>query len=127
MATVGRRAAIADIALIKGKTLKLTGTLAWLAWLFVHIVMLLGNRNRLATLVNLSTKYLAPVPPDQPDRRRCAGVRAPDPARNADRRHRPRRSLDRLTAASAYPGASLCHRCRGDVGRVPTAPPRVSE
>ena len=51
---------IADIALIKGKTLKLTGTLAWLAWLFVHIVMLLGNRNRLATLVNLSTKYLAP-------------------------------------------------------------------
>lgn len=60
MATVGRRAAIADIALIKGKSVKLTGTLAWLAWLFVHIVMLLGNRNRLATLVNLSTKYLAP-------------------------------------------------------------------
>ena len=60
MATVGRRAAIADIALVKGKTIKLTGTLAWLAWLFVHIVMLLGNRNRLATLVNLSTKYLAP-------------------------------------------------------------------
>ena len=47
MATVGRRAAIADIALIKGKSLKLTGTLAWIAWL-------------LATLVNLSTKYLAP-------------------------------------------------------------------
>jgi NADH dehydrogenase len=60
MATVGRRAAIADIALIKGKSLKLTGSLAWLAWLFVHIVMLLGNRNRLATLVNLTTKYLAP-------------------------------------------------------------------
>ena len=60
MATVGRRAAIADVALIKGKSLRLTGTLAWLAWLFVHIFMLLGNRNRLATLVNLSTKYLAP-------------------------------------------------------------------
>ncbi len=60
MATIGRRAAIADIALIKGKSVRLTGTLAWLAWLFVHIVMLLGNRNRLATLVNLSTKYLAP-------------------------------------------------------------------
>ena len=60
MATVGRRAAIADIALIKGKSLKLTGSLAWLAWLFVHIVMLLGNRNRLATLVNLTTKYPAP-------------------------------------------------------------------
>lgn len=60
MATIGRRAAIADIALIKGKSLRLTGSLAWLAWLFVHIVMLLGNRNRLATLVNLATKYLAP-------------------------------------------------------------------
>ncbi len=60
MATIGRRAAIADIALAKGISIRLTGTLAWLAWLFVHIVMLLGNRNRLATLVNLSTKYLAP-------------------------------------------------------------------
>ena len=60
IATVGRRAAIADIALIKGRTVKLTGTLAWLVWLFVHIVMLLGNRNRLATLVNLTTKYFAP-------------------------------------------------------------------
>ena len=60
MATVGRRAAVADIALVRGKTLKLTGTLAWLAWMFVHIVMLLGNRNRLATFVNLATKYFAP-------------------------------------------------------------------
>jgi NADH:ubiquinone reductase (H+-translocating) len=60
MATVGRRAAVADIALVRGKTLKLTGTLAWLAWMFVHIVMLLGNRNRLATFVNMATKYFAP-------------------------------------------------------------------
>ncbi|HEY5880799.1 MAG TPA: NAD(P)/FAD-dependent oxidoreductase [Nakamurella sp.] len=60
MATVGRRAAIADIQLIKGRSIRLTGTLAWFAWLFVHIVMLLGNRNRLATFVNLVTKYLAP-------------------------------------------------------------------
>jgi NADH dehydrogenase len=51
---------VADIQLIKGRTLKLTGTPAWLAWMFVHIVMLLGNRNRLATLVNLATKYFAP-------------------------------------------------------------------
>lgn len=60
MATVGRRAAVADIQLAKGRTLKLTGTPAWLAWMFIHIVMLLGNRNRLATLVNLATKYFAP-------------------------------------------------------------------
>jgi NADH dehydrogenase len=33
---------------------------AWFAWLFVHIVLLLGKRNRLATFVNLTTKNLAP-------------------------------------------------------------------
>ena len=82
MATVGRRAAIADIALIKGKTLKLTGTLAWFAWLFVHIVMLLGNRNRLATLVNLSTKYLAPSRRTNPIVGDVPGVRASDPGAN---------------------------------------------
>src|SRR6478736_8734337 len=60
MATVGRRAAIADIELIKGRSIRLTGTPAWFTWLFVHIVMLLGNRNRLATFVNLVTRYLAP-------------------------------------------------------------------
>ena len=60
MATIGRRAAIADIALPFGKSLKLTGTLAWLIWLYVHIATLLGNRNRMATFVNLVTKYLAP-------------------------------------------------------------------
>jgi NADH dehydrogenase len=60
MATIGRRAAVCDIALPKGRSIKLTGTLAWLVWLFIHIIMLLGNRNRLATFVNLLTKYLAP-------------------------------------------------------------------
>ena len=60
MATVGRRAAVADIALPGKRSVRLTGTIAWLVWLFIHIIMLLGNRNRLATLINLTTKYLAP-------------------------------------------------------------------
>ena len=60
MATIGRRAAVTEIALTKSRSLQLTGTIAWLIWLFIHIVMLLGNRNRLATFVNLFTKYLAP-------------------------------------------------------------------
>ena len=60
MATIGRRAAIADIALPFGKSIKLTGTLAWLVWLYVHIATLLGNRNRLATFVNSVTKYMSP-------------------------------------------------------------------
>ncbi len=59
MATVGRRAAVADVQVF-GRSIRLTGTTAWFAWLFVHIVMLLGNRNRLATFANLTTKYLAP-------------------------------------------------------------------
>lgn len=60
LATIGRRAAIGDIALPFGKSIKVTGSIAWLIWMFVHIVNLLANRNRLATFINLATKYLAP-------------------------------------------------------------------
>lgn len=60
LATIGRRAAIGDIALPFGKSVKITGSIAWLIWMFVHIVNLLANRNRLATFINLATKYLAP-------------------------------------------------------------------
>ncbi len=55
MATIGRRAAVADIA--HGP--RLTGTIAWLAWLGLHVVLLLGGRNRFATLVNLAARYAA--------------------------------------------------------------------
>jgi NADH dehydrogenase len=54
MATIGRRSAVAEI---KGG-INLRGTLAWLAWLALHIYTLLGNRNRIVTLVNLSWRYL---------------------------------------------------------------------
>jgi NADH dehydrogenase len=55
MATIGRNAAV--VALPLG--VRLTGALAWLAWLGLHIVMLLGHRNRLSTMLNLSWRYLA--------------------------------------------------------------------
>jgi NADH dehydrogenase len=42
MATIGRNRAIVEVG-----RLKLTGFLAWLAWLFVHIYTLIGFRNRL--------------------------------------------------------------------------------
>ena len=45
LATIGRSAAVADF----GK-LKLSGTLAWLAWLFLHLMFLVGFRNRLSVL-----------------------------------------------------------------------------
>jgi NADH dehydrogenase len=55
MATIGRRAAVADIA--HGP--RLTGTLAWLAWLGLHLVTLLGGRNRASALVNMAARYAA--------------------------------------------------------------------
>lgn len=55
MATIGRRAAVVQLP----KGIRLTGTPAWLAWLVLHIVRLLGGRNRLSALVNLGWRYLA--------------------------------------------------------------------
>jgi NADH:ubiquinone reductase (H+-translocating) len=54
MATIGRRSAVVEL---RGGV-QLRGTLAWLAWLGLHLIYLLGNRNRLVTLVNLSWRYL---------------------------------------------------------------------
>jgi NADH dehydrogenase len=55
MATIGRRSAVVQLA----HGTRITGTLAWLAWLGLHLVYLLGNRNRVATLINLSWRYIA--------------------------------------------------------------------
>jgi NADH dehydrogenase len=54
MATIGRSAAVAWI----GK-LKFSGLLAWLAWLFVHLVFLIGFRNRVAVLLQWAYSYFA--------------------------------------------------------------------
>jgi NADH dehydrogenase len=55
MATIGRRSAV--VQLPRGP--RITGTPAWFAWLALHLVYLLGNRNRVATLINLSWRYIA--------------------------------------------------------------------
>jgi NADH:ubiquinone reductase (H+-translocating) len=55
MATIGRRSAVVQLA---GR-LRIRGTLAWLAWLALHLVTLLGNRNRISALLNLSWRYLS--------------------------------------------------------------------
>jgi NADH dehydrogenase len=55
MATIGRRAAIAQFP--KGEILR--GTLGWLAWLGLHLVYLIGFRNRIVVLVNWSWRYLS--------------------------------------------------------------------
>jgi NADH:ubiquinone reductase (H+-translocating) len=55
MATIGRGSAVAEIA--HGP--RLTGTLAWLAWMAVHIFALLGNRNRVMVALSLLFRYVA--------------------------------------------------------------------
>jgi len=55
MATIGRRSAVVEL---EGGA-RITGTLAWLAWLGLHLVYLLGGRNRVATLINLTWRYIA--------------------------------------------------------------------
>jgi NADH:ubiquinone reductase (H+-translocating) len=54
MATIGRRSAVVQLA----GGLRMRGTLAWLAWLALHLFYLLGGRNRVTTLINLSYRYI---------------------------------------------------------------------
>ena len=52
MATIGRNRAVADL-----HWFHFSGLLAWLAWLFVHIIFLVGFRNRLAVLMQWAWAY----------------------------------------------------------------------
>jgi NADH dehydrogenase len=54
MATIGRRAAVAELP---GR-IHLKGGLAWLAWLGLHLVFLVGKRNRASVLLNWAWNYL---------------------------------------------------------------------
>lgn len=54
MATIGRQAAVTELPI----GLRLRGTLGWLAWLGLHLVTLVGFRNRLIVLVNWAWNYL---------------------------------------------------------------------
>ena len=52
MTTIGRNKAVADL-----RFLHLSGRLAWLAWLFVHILFLVGFRNRLLVFIQWAWAY----------------------------------------------------------------------
>ncbi|MBJ6110648.1 NAD(P)/FAD-dependent oxidoreductase [Hymenobacter sp. BT523] len=58
MATIGRNHAVADVKLF-GKEYHLQGILAWLAWSAVHVVSLVGFRNRLMVLLQWTWSYLS--------------------------------------------------------------------
>ena len=54
MATIGRSAAVAKIG-----SLEFNGFAAWTAWLFVHLIFLIGFRNKLAVLLQWAYSYVA--------------------------------------------------------------------
>lgn len=54
MTTIGRHAAILE----RPSGFSLTGWSAWLGWLFIHIIALIGFRNRLSVLLNWAYNYV---------------------------------------------------------------------
>lgn len=53
LATIGRAAAVADFGKIH-----ISGFVAWLAWLFIHILFLIGFRNRLQVFIQWAWSYV---------------------------------------------------------------------
>jgi NADH:ubiquinone reductase (H+-translocating) len=53
MATIGRRAAVADLGWVQ-----LHGTLAWLLWGLVHVSLLIGLRNRFVVMLDWLWSYV---------------------------------------------------------------------
>ena len=64
MAIIGKNCAVAEAG-----WLKLRGFFAWLAWLFIHLVFLIGFRNKLVVLLQWAWAYLV----DQPGARVVTG------------------------------------------------------
>jgi NADH dehydrogenase len=55
MATIGRQSAVAELP----GGIKLRGTIGWLSWLAVHLLFLIGFRNRAVVMVNWAWNYLS--------------------------------------------------------------------
>jgi NADH dehydrogenase len=53
LATIGRASAVAEIGRVK-----LSGFVAWVLWLVVHILYLVGFRNRVIVLINWAWAYV---------------------------------------------------------------------
>jgi NADH dehydrogenase len=77
LATIGRAAAVADI-----KGLRLSGLIAWITWLVVHLWYLVGFQNRVIVLVRWTVSFVTrgrgarlitnPPGAKEPDRRQAA-------------------------------------------------------
>jgi NADH:ubiquinone reductase (H+-translocating) len=53
MATIGRSAAVAKVG-----HFEFSGFLAWIAWLFIHLIFLIGFRNKIAVLIQWFYSYV---------------------------------------------------------------------
>ena len=53
MATIGRHKAVVEV-----RNFRMTGPLAWFAWLFLHLFYLLGGRNKVGTIADWPWNYL---------------------------------------------------------------------
>ena len=53
MATIGRHKAIVEV-----KGIRISGPLAWLAWLWLHLFYILGGRNKIGTMADWTWNYL---------------------------------------------------------------------
>ncbi|MEA2256057.1 MAG: hypothetical protein QOG35_2102 [Solirubrobacteraceae bacterium] len=84
LATIGRAKAVADL-----RHVQLSGLAAWLAWLFVHLLYLIGLQNRLVVFVRWTFSFLTraggarlimgepaptPAPADRPREREAASA-----------------------------------------------------
>ena len=57
MAIIGK-----NYAVVKAGGMRLQGFIAWLAWLFIHIMFLIGFRNKLSVLLGWAYAYLVNAP-----------------------------------------------------------------
>lgn len=89
MATIGRRAAVAELPFGP----RLTGMVAWIAWLGLHLLYLMGMRNRASVFVNWAWNYFTwdrgprlifAGAGDDTDDDRLEGVTVPDESDRAD-------------------------------------------
>lgn len=53
MATIGRNRAVADLSFVK-----FSGFIAWLTWMFVHLMAIVGVKNRLLIFINWMWNYM---------------------------------------------------------------------
>lgn len=53
MATIGRHKAV-----VEAKNLRISGAVAWFAWLWLHLFYLLGGRNKVGTMADWTWNYL---------------------------------------------------------------------